>query len=106
MYDEKQLKKDLNLILFVFGKSAPMGFYTAHRYDDNNIAIRNYVDYYILPNDDVILSVESKKVKLTEVDIQSDLGQHILKLAMCAEDSIDRFYKIVRNGEVTEYFWA
>jgi hypothetical protein len=83
-YDSKQLDKDLELIVRKLGERKPHGFYTVGIYEDAKIKI---VDPYV-GEKQLFRKYNSNRhdeISKDKLLPDSQVGLHVLKLAMTAE---------------------
>lgn len=79
IYDSKQLKRDLNMIVSYRGERKQHGFYTCGVYKDDYVKI---IDFF----DDPQILVNGSQIDIENLALTSFTGQHILKLAVQIED--------------------
>lgn len=86
VYDKGQLEKDLGRITGLRGQSVPVGFYAKLVYDDGKVLIENVGSVFAIYEKRGGTNV---RVDPSNLMTKSEIGTHILKLAMCADSLID-----------------
>ena len=97
MYDPSQLKRDLKTIADSMGEILPDGHYSKRVFNSNGLRIeRTYKGFEA--------SYEGSPINLQNVDINSKLGQYIIKLMVAYEERY--FIYVVKSpcGSITTIY--
>ena len=88
LYNEVQLRKDLEKIASIIGIRQPHGYFSATSYDDDIISITH--DEFGCPT----LESKGKFVDMAKLKMSSPIAQHVLFIVMTLEERLSRVVTI------------